>query len=86
MEMAAAMIPSSDDLRKSLIARVNAFCALTGITKSEVGKQAVNDVAFVSELEGGRNITMRSYEKLRVYLDKNWPKGAKPTGSRRGTS
>lgn len=76
-------IPSSDDIRQGLIDRVNEFVRLTGMTKSEIGKRAVQDVAFISELEAGRNITLKSYERLRAFLDEHWPKnGAAPDNQR----
>lgn len=66
--------PTSDELRARLIARAQQFCELTGTTKSDLGRKAVGDVAFVGDLEAGRNITMKLYDKFRTYLDSHWPK------------
>lgn len=75
MRTETTTIPSSEELRQALIARAAKFCELTGITKSELGKLAVGDVAFIGELEAGRNITLKLYEKFRRYLNSKWPNG-----------
>jgi hypothetical protein len=73
MRTAAEKIPSADDLRRGLLAQLDEFAKLSGMTKSEIGKNAVNDVAFISDLEAGRNITLKLYDRVRSYIDNNWP-------------
>jgi hypothetical protein len=67
--------PSEAELRKALAARINSFLVAAGMSKSEFGRKAVNDVAFLTALEAGRNITLKSYEKVRKFLDANDPTG-----------
>jgi hypothetical protein len=82
MRTEATLIPSGDDLRDAIIARAQRFCELTNTTKTELGRKAVGDGAFISDLESGRNITFKLYDKLREYLDANWPKQAEADSRR----
>lgn len=78
--------PSSDELRAALVARCQQFCELAGITKSELGRRAVADVAFVGDLEGGRNITLKLYDRMRKYLDAKWPSAVDDVKKRQARS
>jgi hypothetical protein len=69
-------LPSGAELREALVKRIAQFAERTGMTKSDIGKKAVNDVAFVSDLEGGRNITLRVYDKVLKFLDDNEPRSS----------
>lgn len=65
----AADLPTADKLREGLLRRINDHVTRTGMTKSDIGKKAVNDVAFVSDLEAGRNITLKVYDRVLKFLD-----------------
>jgi hypothetical protein len=75
MPAAATKTPSSDKLIQALLARAERYSKRSGVTLSEIGKRAVNDVAFISDLKGGRNVTMKLYDRFREFLDDNEPDG-----------
>lgn len=65
--------PSEDQIRESLLARADAFRKLTGCSKTEIGKAAVNDPAFLHQVSKGRNFTISTYSRAMGWLDENWP-------------
>lgn len=67
---AADELQTADELRTALLARLTKFAELSGKTTSDVGREAVGDVAFIGDLERGRNITLKTYERARKYLDR----------------
>ena len=70
--------PSEGEIRAALIRRADEFTRLTGLPKSVVGKEAVNDPAFLSQVAGGRNFTVGLYRRVMDWLDENWPKDGDP--------
>jgi len=65
--------PSAEEIRACLIARAEEFTRLTGMTPSDLGKAALNDPAFVTDLKEGRNFTIKLYGRFLSYLDDHWP-------------
>lgn len=65
--------PSEADIRQALVSRADQFCEITGRTRSEIGKSAINDGAFISRAADGRNFTMDTYRRVMDWLDANWP-------------
>lgn len=65
--------PTADEIRQAVISRADEFSRLTGKTKSVIGQQAVNDPAFIADVEAGRNITINLYKRFMDWLDDNWP-------------
>jgi hypothetical protein len=63
--------PKAEDLRNALIARAKKYSKESGVTLSDIGTAVANDSALISDLESGRNITFKLYDKLREYLDAN---------------
>lgn len=66
---AEMVTPEADELRSALVARAKIVSETHGITLSDIGKEVANDSALISDLEGGRNITLKLYDRLREYLD-----------------
>lgn len=60
-------------IRAELLNRSDRFCALTGKSKSVIGKQAVNDAALLKDVEEGRNFTVGTYQRVMDWLSENWP-------------
>lgn len=74
--MEPAPYPTHDQIRKALVERAAEFVRLTECPKSSIGKNSVNDPAFISRIEGGSNFTVEIYQKVQSWLDANWPKDA----------
>ncbi len=71
--MASISFPNEQEIRDALIRRAEEFSRQTGMSKTEIGKRAVNDGAFLSQVAEGRNFTIRLYRRLMDWLDTNWP-------------
>lgn len=71
--------PTSDQIRQALIADIAAYCEATGKSKEEVSKLALNDTKFISRLEGGGNVTLKSIDKVLKFINTG-------QSSRRGAS
>lgn len=71
--MSIDLYPSESQIRSALLGRVEKFTELTGIKPSAIGKQAVNDPAFVLRIRGGNNFTVDTYRRFMTWLDENWP-------------
>jgi hypothetical protein len=71
--MAKSNYPTEDRIRTALIQRVDRFCRLTGASPTAVGKQAVNDTAFIHDIRSGKNFTVDRYSRVMAWLDKKWP-------------
>lgn len=44
------------------------------MSRSEIGKAAVNDPAFLHQVAKGRNFTVGTYAKAMGWLDEHWPR------------
>jgi len=71
--MVPASAPTEQEIRLGLIRRAEEFSRHTGISKSEIGKRAVNDPAVLRRISEGRNFTINLYRRLMQWLDSNWP-------------
>lgn len=65
--------PSDDDIRAGLVERVGQFVILTGRSRTEIGRKAVNDSAVIHRIATGGNFTLETYGRLMAWLDANWP-------------
>ena len=66
--------PSETAIRDSLLQRSVEFSEATGMSRSEIGKAAVNDPAFLHQVAKGRNFTVGTYAKAMGWLDEHWPR------------
>jgi hypothetical protein len=71
--MTTISFPGEQEIRDALVRRAEEFSRQTGISKTEIGKRAVNDGAFIGQVAEGRNFTIKLYRRLMDWLDKNWP-------------
>jgi hypothetical protein len=65
--------PTEQEIRDALVRRADEFSRQTGMSKSEIGKLALNDGAFLNQVRKGRNFTIMVYRRLMDWLDANWP-------------
>jgi hypothetical protein len=72
-QMASILFPREQEIREALVRRAEEFSRQTGISKTEIGKRAVNDGAFLGQVAEGRNFTIKLYRRLMDWLDANWP-------------
>jgi hypothetical protein len=70
---------TASDPKTELLRRLAQFSAISGMSKSAIGKQALNDSAFVFRIET-QDVTLSTYSKVMRWLDANWPEksGAAP--------
>jgi hypothetical protein len=64
---------TKQEIRDALVGRADEFGRLTGKSKSEIGKLAVNDGAALSRIEAGGNFTVDLYGRFMDWFDKHWP-------------
>lgn len=69
--------PTEDEIRSALIRRAEEFSRLTGMTKTDIGLQAVNDGAFLGQVEKDRNFGIKLYKRFMDWLDDHWPEPSK---------
>jgi hypothetical protein len=53
----------------ALLAEIEAYRALSGVDKTNFGKQAVHDGNFVFRLEGGRLPAITTMERVRAFIN-----------------
>lgn len=83
--MTSMSYPREQEIRDALVRRAEEFSRQTGIPRTEIGKRAVNDGAFLGQVAAGRNFTIKLYRRLMDWLDQNWPEAeTRRTRSRRG--
>jgi hypothetical protein len=75
--------PSADEIRAALIKRAAEFCAATGMSKTALGKAAVNDPAFFAQVEDGRNFTNEMYRRAMAYMDAHPPRAGRSEPKRK---
>lgn len=64
-----APYPRGQDLRQAIVDRAFEYSRLTGMGLAVIGREAVGDVNFVSQVQNGRNFTIGTYDKFMKYLD-----------------
>lgn len=67
-------LPSTDDLRRALLSHADTFCNLKETSRSAIGLEIANDPYMLFRIEQGQNITFKTYEKIRRWLDRRWPR------------
>lgn len=65
-----------ETLRQHLIAAAQAFEAASGITMPTIGRRALNDNTLLPRLAAGQGFTVKTYDRLMLWLSANWPEGA----------
>lgn len=61
------------DLKADLLARADAFCATTGMSKARLATIVANDGKFFARIEGGGGFTTRMYERFIAHFAANPP-------------
>lgn len=51
-----------------LYAEIMAYCDARDVSKSRFGSEALNDPAFVTDLEGGRELRRNTVDAVRRYM------------------
>ena len=70
------------DLQKELLEEIARFTAALGMSETTFGRLAVNDGKFVGRLRNGGGVTVRTVEKVHLYIQEHWG-DAKPKGGPR---
>jgi hypothetical protein len=70
-------VPTEAEIREALLARAARFCKLRGISPTTLGLKAVNDGSFLVDIANGRNFTVGRYERVRIFIEANWPNHTK---------
>ena len=65
----ALFIPSREDI----LAEIDRYLAQTGMAPATLGKQAVNDTAFVFKLRRGRSVGMDRLRRVFEYMTNHPP-------------
>ena len=73
METPTSNYPRAADIRAALLTRAEAFSRETGMPRTAIGREALNDTSFLSQVADGRNFTLRSYERVMDWLDTHQP-------------
>ena len=63
-------LPSTEDLRRALLQHADRFCKLNETSRSAIGLELANDPYLLFRIEQGLNITFKTYEAVRRYLDR----------------
>ena len=64
--------PTAESLRDYLLDCADKFHTCTGMPQSEIGRRAVNDPAFLSQIAQGRDFRVRTFDVFMGWLDDNW--------------
>lgn len=57
----------------SLIATSDAYCTAVGLSRSRVSTVIFNDGKALDRIDGGGDLTTRSFEKAMAWFAENWP-------------
>lgn len=72
------------NLRNQLLKLASNYCLAVGLSKSRVSTQIFNDGKRLSLIEGGSDLTTKSFEKAVLWFSARWPENAEwPEGIRR---
>jgi hypothetical protein len=72
--MAPKPVPTEKQIRAALTQSVLGFIKSSGMKKSNFGKCAVGDTAFVGRLESGSNFTVSTYGKVMAFISGHSPR------------
>lgn len=59
---------TADQVRASLIERIDAYKAASGKSDSAVGKEAMNDDKWVKRIRAGGSFNLATYQKVMDWL------------------
>jgi hypothetical protein len=63
-------VPTADEIRRTVMERCDAYCALTGTGMSILSLALTNSTNYLAFMRGGqRNVTIRMIEKIMAGLD-----------------
>lgn len=63
---------------RNLIVLADAFAKATGLKLKTISRKAHSDPRFFDSLKAGEiSLTIRKYDELIEWFDKNWPDGVK---------
>ncbi|HLF10668.1 MAG TPA: hypothetical protein VJA26_05595, partial [Gammaproteobacteria bacterium] len=57
----------------SLLGEIESFCRQSGIAESTFGRQAVNDGKLCLRLRDGKDVTLETAKKIRVFISEHQP-------------
>ena len=60
-----------DDPVAQLLLEIEHFCKSTNTAESTFGRQCVNDGKLCSRLRSGKNVTVKTAQKIRSYISSN---------------
>lgn len=61
-------------IEKEFLTEVSAYLTATGMDRTTFGKMAMKDPGFVFDLEGGRNVGIKTIDRVRGFIEANPPK------------
>ena len=74
------------DLKATLLAVANSYCAATDMSKARLATLIANDGKFFDRIEAGGGFTVRTFETGMRWLSAHWPaEHAWPAGIQRPT-
>ena len=56
--------------RDTLLREIDAFCEREGMTATRFGRAALNDGHFLRRLREGGNITLRTVDRVRAFIQR----------------
>jgi sulfate adenylyltransferase subunit 2 len=71
-----------DTIASAFLTEIEGFLTKTGLDPSNLGKQALGDPSFVSDLRKGRSPSTRTIEKVRAWIRTQEPAMTEPSKSR----
>ena len=63
-------------LTSQLIEIADAYCALTGLSRSRVATVVFNDGKKLDLIAAGKDLNTRSFERAMLWFSDNWPDSA----------
>ena len=55
-------------IQNELISEIKAFLAKNKLSKSAFGLEVMGDYGFVSDIENGRSVQLKTVEKVRAFM------------------
>ncbi len=56
------------DIKQTLIAEIEEYCRRGGVAESTFGRQAINDGKFMRRIRGGGNVTTKTIDRVRAFM------------------
>lgn len=70
-------LPTDQEIREELLKRADTLRRRTGKSLSEIGREAVQDTAFMGRVRNGKNITLKVYQRALDWFDRQERRAAK---------